>query len=55
MAPEPTEDFLLIVWLVLSFVVLGGALAWVMLRNRRIEKQRDRVEGRRPGQSDSRS
>lgn len=43
---EPTEDFLLIVWLVLGFVVLGAALAWATLRNRGIERKRERTEHR---------
>ncbi len=53
MANEPTVDFLLITWLVLGFVVLGGVLAWAMRRNRRIERYRDRVEHRHP-ESDAR-
>ena len=43
---EPTEDFLLIVWVILGFVALGAVMAWAMLRNRGIERKRERVEHR---------
>lgn len=48
MAGEATVDFLLIVWVILGFVVLGGILAWAILRNRKIERERDRTEHRHP-------
>ena len=50
MAGEGTVDFLLIVWVILGFIVLGGVMAWVMLRNRGIERKRDRTEHRHTGE-----
>jgi hypothetical protein len=46
MAAETTEDFLLIVWVILGFIALGAVMAWAMLRNRGIERKRERVEYR---------
>jgi hypothetical protein len=46
METEPAVDILLIAWLVLSVIVLGAALVWVIRRNRGIEKKRDRAEHR---------
>jgi hypothetical protein len=43
---EPTDDFLLIMWLIIGFIALGAVLAWAMRRNRGIERKRDRVEHR---------
>lgn len=46
MAAETTEYFLLIVWVILGFIALGAVMAWAMLRNRGIERKRERVEHR---------
>jgi hypothetical protein len=51
MAIEPTEDFLLIMWLILGFIALGAVMAWAMRRNRGIERKRDRIEHRHEDES----
>jgi hypothetical protein len=43
---EPTEDFLLIMWLIIGFIALGAVMAWAIRRNRGIERKRDRTEHR---------